>query len=213
MENPANPVFLRYPGGKKRKVKSFFDLLPTKDEIKGRYFEPFLGGATVFFHIRPKKATLSDLSGDLMDLYRGVKKDPKGVWQKYRTLPEGRDAYYAIRNEDLSKANLITRAARTLFLNRTCFKGMWRYNSAGRFNVGYGGEDRRWVITEHDLVMVSKLLKGKHLLTSDFEQIIDYANEGDYIFLDPPYQPGESEMRNDHFGYMCFSHDVHKYLA
>ncbi len=89
----------------------------------------------------------------------------------------------------VSKLDLITRAARTLYLNRTCFRGWWRYNAQGQFNVGYGGQGRRWAITEDDLIAVSRKLENATLQDGDFENVINSSQSGDFVFVDPPYQP------------------------
>ena len=93
----------------------------------------------------------------------------------------------------------------TLYLNRTCFKGMWRHASNGKFNVGYGGEDRRWVITHQNIIELSKLLNKIKLKISDFEIILDNVENGDFIFLDPPYKPGKKELNESHYTYSKFT--------
>jgi DNA adenine methylase len=100
-----------------------------------------------------------------------------------------------------------------LYLNRTCFKGNWRQNSKGQFNIGYGGQSRRWVITLEYLEAVSKALMSAELLCSDFEAVVEECAHNDFIFLDPPYQPGERELTHDHYGWKAFSFDDHERLA
>ncbi len=113
----------------------------------------------------------------------------------------------------MDKKNLAFRAARTLYLNRTCFKGMWRHNANGEFNIGYGGQDRRWVICEETLIEISKRLKHASLKCGDFEEVIDACQEDDLIFVDPPYRPGEREMVHAHYTYSKFSYYDHQRLA
>ena len=192
-------ILLRYPGGKQRQLAKFAIYLPSKEAIQCRFIEPFLGGGAVFFHINPMKAFLSDINRELIDLYTGISNDPLGVWQEYVRFPSTRKGYYRIRNGNLKKFDLTMRAARTLYLNRTCFKGMWRHNASGDFNVGYGGQDRRWVISEDDLVAVADRLQKAELSCCDFEAVIDKAEEGDFIFLDPPYRPGQRELQHQHY--------------
>jgi DNA adenine methylase len=105
------------------------------------------------------------------------------------------------------------RAARILYLNRTCFKGMWRHSPQGNFNVGYGGEARRWAITHESIIELSKKLKKAKILQSDFEDILDMCSNGDFVFLDPPYKPGAREMREAHYINGQFSFDDQKRLA
>lgn len=142
---------------------------------------------------------LSDLNAELIDLYLGVKRDPHAVWKTYSDFPNTKEAYYVARSLDPQSLSLETRAARLLFLNRTCFKGMWRHNSAGEFNVGYGGQDRRWVMTAQDLCTVAERLSTTELRCADFEEIVDNALEGDLIFADPPYRRGQREQLHEHY--------------
>ncbi len=204
--------FIRYPGGKQRLLNHLLLYLPTAVEIQGRYIEPFVGGGSVFFSINPKNAILSDINKELIDLFRGIRYAPKKIWELYSNFPSTKVGYYKIR-DDFNYIDLISRAARTLFLNRTCFKGMWRHNSQGKFNIGYGGQDRRWVICEEDIKEVSNRLKGVKLLYSDFQEIIDNSKKGDFIFLDPPYKPNEIECLNEHYSYGCFTFEDHIRLS
>jgi DNA adenine methylase len=197
--------FLRYPGGKNRMLFFLSPLLPDCNTINGRYIEPFIGGGSIFLHIRPQEALLSDLNKELIDLYRGIRNYPHRVWEIFANFPQGREAYYRIRNDTLKDKPLYYRAARTLYLNRTCFKGMWRHNACGQFNVGYGGEQRRWVVTHKNLTELSLILRKATLVHSDFELILKCCNDGDFVFLDPPYKPGERELSEAHYNNGKFS--------
>ena len=191
--------FLRYPGGKRKQLSFFVNHLPKREEIEGTYIEPFVGGGSVFFYVNPEKSLISDLNADLITLYKGIKIYPHKVWEIFESFPEGKTAYYNIRNTELKGKPLYYRAARTLFLNRTCFKGMWRHNSQGDFNVGYGGEERRWVVTHQNIMELSQVLRKAKILNSDFENVILNASKGDFIFLDPPYKPGEKDLYELHY--------------
>lgn len=205
--------FIRYPGGKQRMVDCIMPYLPTKASVKGRFAEPFLGGGAVFFLFEPERALLADINEELMTLYRGIKLFPQKVWEIFSSFPPTREAYYRIRDTSFNKSDVAFMAARTLYLNRTCFKGMWRHNSNGQFNVGYGGQARRWVIGEDSLVEVSKRLFTADLIWSDFQPIIDVCETGDFIFADPPYCPGERELIQSHYVYNKFSFVEHRRLA
>lgn len=191
--------FLRYPGGKSKLLLFLADHLTKSKEIKGRYIEPFVGGGSVFLYVQPQKAIVSDLNKELVDLYKGIRNYPHKVWEIFERFPSGKEAYYRIRDEKYEDKPLYYRAARTLYLNRTCFKGMWRHNPIGNFNVGYGGEERRWVITHRSIIELSKKFRKATILHSDFEPILDQCRDGDFIFLDPPYKPGEKEMPEAHY--------------
>lgn len=197
--------FLRYPGGKGRMFSYLATYIPSPDKIAGLYVEPFLGGGAVFLSVRPRRAVLADINRELIGLYKTIRKDPHAVWRAFEAMPEGREAYHCIRKQNLSELDAVTRAARLLYLNRTCFKGMWRHNGKGEFNIGYGGQSRRWVISAGDLATVSKLLGRTALQCSDFEQTIDQCQAGDFIFVDPPYRPGHRELTNQHYAGQAFT--------
>lgn len=153
----------------------------------------------MFFYLKPKSALISDINLELIDLYKAIRSDPQAVWEAYRNLPEGKEAYNQIRKLRHKDLDPISGAARLLYLNRTCFKGMWRHNGKGQFNVGYGGTARRWVITQDDLDSVAHLLQSASMVCSDFEPIINDSRAGDFIFIDPPYRPGMKEQSNAHY--------------
>ncbi|MDN5345964.1 MAG: adenine methylase [Petrotoga sp.] len=205
--------FIRYPGGKQRILNYILPYLPKRDMINGRYFEPFLGSGSVFFALNPRRAALSDINQDLIDLFRGIRRYPVKVWEIYKSFPETKEGYYRIRSMKVEKLGLAFRAARILYLNRTCFKGMWRHNADGEFNVGYGGQDRRWVIDKDLLIRVSRRLKRVILKCADFEEIINMTQKGDFIYADPPYRPGARELIHAHYRYGKFLFSDYQRLA
>lgn len=189
------------------------EYLPAADTIAGRFVEPFVGGGAIYFSLQPKNAVLADVNPELIDLYRGIARNPDRVWRIYRAYPQGKAAYKRIRAAMVDTLSLSQRAARSLYLNRTCFKGMWRHNLAGRFNVGYGGESRRWVIARKNLFSLSTLLSTARLKCCDFEPTICAARSGDYIFADPPYRPGAKEQTTEHYMGRQFTFVDHQRLA
>ena|GEM_PF-393168 len=193
------PRLLRYPGGKGRLLRSLQSFLPLKENISERYVDPFVGGASIFFFLKPQRALLSDINPDLIDLYVILRDYPSETWDRYCQMPDGREGYYHVRSSDPSTLDPQSRAARLLYLNRTCFKGMWRHNKKGQFNIGYGGESRRWVVNEFEILEVSRLLNSADIECTDFEEIINRTDSFDFLFLDPPYRPGDKEMRNAHY--------------
>lgn len=179
------------------------DRIPKSEEISGRYFEPFVGGGAVFFFIAPSRATLSDANPDLIDIYRGLRYAPRRVWKIYAKFGDSKQDYHRARANREVKT-VVWRAARMLYLNRTCFKGMWRHNQNGDFNIGYGGQERRWAVTQEDLLATSRLLRAARVTCCDFQVAISEAKKGDFLFVDPPYRPGSSESRNDHYLWWTF---------
>ncbi len=211
IQNPN--ILLRYPGGKSRMLGFLIPRLSHIKKFKLRLCEPFAGGCAVFLTLKPQRAFISDINAELVDLYRGIRRYPHKVWEVYKNFPSTKSAYYEIRNWKHFTLDLPMRAARTLYLNRTCFKGMWRHNSNGDFNVGYGGQDRRWVVCGESITNVAKLLSRASIKCMDFEESIDRTDERDFIFLDPPYQPGERDMKHDHYLYGTFCFEDHKRLV
>lgn len=205
--------FIRYPGGKQRILNYIIPHLKSPKSNNNKFVEPFVGGGSVFFALKPEKALLADVNEELMDLYRGIRLYPLKVWEIYKSFPITKKAYYEIRDNKMEKKTLAFRAARTLYLNRTCFKGMWRHNANGEFNIGYGGQDRRWVICKETLMEISKRLSHTVLKCGDFEEVIDASIEDDLIFVDPPYRPGEREMVHAHYTYGKFNYKDHQRLA
>ncbi len=175
--------FLKWAGGKRWLISQHSDLLP---KSFNRYIEPFLGSAAVFFHLRPKRAILGDYNTELIDTYKAIKENWRLV---YRYLREhrnrhSREYYYKVRS--FNPVSPASRAARFVYLNRTCWNGLYRVNLAGAFNVPIGTKSS--VIFEDDRFdQVSEALQNVSLVSSDFETLIDMAEEGDFVFADPPY--------------------------
>jgi DNA adenine methylase len=175
--------FLKWPGGKRWFVAKYAHLLPPHF---GRYIEPFLGSGSVFFHLAPPNALLGDLNSDLIATYIAVREDPDAVEEKLfeHELNHSHDYYYALR--DASPRSDIHRAARFIYLNRTCFNGIFRVNLAGTFNVPKGTKNTV-IFDDDDFVAQSKVLRNAEICAIDFEPLIDRATEGDLVFADPPY--------------------------
>lgn len=204
--------FIRYPGGKQRMLTFLRMHLPSSNEIEGMYFEPFVGGGAVFLNLQPRNALISDVNPDLIAIYQGIKESPCEVWAVYCKFGSTKLDYHSLRIR-VEDENPVDRAARMLYLNRTCFKGMWRHNRQGDFNVGYGGQARRWVISEEYLLLISDLLTYASIECGDFELFIECATGGDFIFVDPPYKPGEREQSNTHYLWQRFRFEDYERLA
>jgi DNA adenine methylase len=180
--------FMKWPGGKRWLIARHSAVLPTSF---GRYFEPFLGGGSVFFHLQPELAVLGDINPELVELYKAV------AWRRRRLeslLQEhqrnhGKRHYYSVRSR--MPSDPVERAARTLYLNRTCFNGMYRVNLTGQFNVPKG-EKTAVVMDTDDFAAAAKLLRRADLRVSDFERLVDEAQAGDLVFADPPYIVGHN---------------------
>lgn len=151
-----------------------------------RYIEPFLGSGAVFFSLRPKQAILSDTNKDLIDTYRSIQTDWKKVLKTLRKHHKNhcKEYYYMVRGSKPKAES--SKAARFIYLNRTCWNGLYRVNLNGDFNVPIGTKSN--VILETDnFAKVAQLLKNIQLEDANFEQIIDQSSKGDLLFVDPPY--------------------------
>lgn len=152
----------------------------------GKYIEPFLGGAAIFFHLCPKQARLSDLNGDLIECYKQIRDCPdelQALLGLHQTK-HSKDHYYEVRSTN--PETKIGRAARFLYLNRTCWNGLYRVNLKGKFNVPIGTKNTV-LLSSDDFSRTSELLAGVDLVQCDFEQSLNEASEGDLVYIDPPY--------------------------
>ena len=175
--------FLKWAGGKRWLFDdAFVSSLPKYD----RYIEPFLGGGAGFFAVSPEIAILADVNEELINLYRQVRDGAQKIERALSWLQSrhSKDLYYRIRA--LQAKSDLSRAIRTLYLNRSCWNGLYRLNKAGSFNVPIGTKDRIEVPVG-SLSAAAKRLQNAKIICSDFEAVIDIAVEGDLIFVDPPY--------------------------
>ncbi len=175
--------FLKWAGGK-RWLASSADF----PDFKGchRYIEPFLGGGAVFFSLKPDVAILSDLNGDLIDVYTVIKDSPDDLRSAMLIHQENhsRQYYYQVR-ANVPEDKLL-RAARFLYLNRTCWNGLYRVNLKGEFNVPIGTKNTV-LYEKEDFSKIAQILCKAKILHSDFEETIGMAQYGDFLFIDPPY--------------------------
>lgn len=175
--------FLKWAGGKRWLISVNSQLFPSS---YNRYIEPFLGSGAVFFHLNPRQAVLSDLNLELIETYQAIKKD----WNRVARILSRHDKnhcesyFYKLRKH--RPRTIWSRAARFIYLNRTCWNGLYRVNLNGDFNVPIGTKDRA-LLSSDNFSGIAKTLRRAELACSDFEPIIDIASKGDFIFVDPPY--------------------------
>jgi len=175
--------FLKWPGGKRWFVFKYAKHLPDKFN---RYIEPFLGAGSVFFYLRPANALLGDINAELVNAYRTIKRSRRRLEELLREHQEkhGTRYYYRIRDAELTDS--LSRAARFIYLNRTCFNGIYRVNLEGRFNVPKGTKGA--VLYESDnFLELARYLRNAELRVGDFESLVDAGRKGDLLFADPPY--------------------------
>ncbi len=182
---------LKWAGGKSRSLPRILAELP---ERIGTFYEPFVGGAAVFFALasegRFRRAVLGDRNEALIDVYRGVKNDPEGVIRILRGYRYEKDEYYRIRALDPETLEPEARAARIIFLNKTGYNGLYRVNSRGQFNVPFGRYDRVPKFCDPDKIRgAARVLKNVKLRVGDFATVCHEAGRGDAVYFDPPYDP------------------------
>ncbi len=182
-QKPIISPFLKWAGGKRWLVSQHPDLFPT---MYKSYLEPFVGGGAVFFHMRPTNAILGDSNEELINTYVTIKED----WSNLHKLLEShhclhcKEFYYEMRAKTFE--NSVEKAARFIYLNRTCWNGLYRVNLKGSFNVPIGTKTKV-VLDSDDFCTVSNILKDTDLHTSDYQTIVDSAQKDDFLFVDPPY--------------------------
>jgi len=220
--------FVKWAGGKRGILETF--------ERKGfipkefnKYFEPMVGAGAVFFHIvenyTPKKCIISDINPDLINTYKAIKKDVNELIKKaskikseYYKSDSPSDFYYKKRDEfnELKKDrgnHLVHQAALFLFLNKTCYNGLYRVNKKDEFNVPFGRYKNPSIYDEDNLRKISKLLQNTIILNQDFEKAVKDAEKEDFVYFDPPYVPLSDTSNFTSYTKMDFGLDEQKRLA
>lgn len=182
----AKPI-LKWAGGK---TQMLGDLIPKVPASYGRYIEPFFGGGAMFFALQPENAVIADSNPELINMYRQVASHVEDVIKYLRTYENASEMFYAVRSLEWTALPKAEAAARTIYLNRTCFNGLYRVNKQGRFNVPFGRYKNPKICDEEGLRAASEVLKKAEILCGDYILVLEhYAQPGDFVFLDPPYLP------------------------
>lgn len=183
--------FLKWAGGKRQ-------LLPEIRKYVPRfrlYFEPFIGAAAVLFDIQPQSAVINDANPELINCYRVIKRDPEGVIAKLRQHKNEKNYFYHLRSLDRDPGFQtlpdVDRAARIIYLNKTCYNGLFRVNSQGQFNVPFGNYANPNIVDEVVIRAVGRYLNEANIEISndDFAAAVSGARRGDFVYFDPPYDP------------------------
>ena len=183
---PAKPI-LKWAGGKTQMLE---DLLPKVPSSYGRYIEPFFGGGAMFFALQPEQAVIADSNPELINLYRQVANHVDDVIGQLKKYENTQEMFYAVRGQDWTMLPEAEAAARTIFLNKTCFNGLYRVNKKGQFNVPFGKYKKPKICDEEGLKAASAALKKAEIVCGDYLLVLEhYAQPGDFVFLDPPYLP------------------------
>jgi DNA adenine methylase len=178
--------FLKWAGGKARLLAALRQSLPPRFN---RYYEPFVGGGAFFFDLSPKVAVLGDSNPELMNCYKVVRDQPEELIEFISKLRVSGTEFYRLRELDPDTLSAVSRAARLIYINKTCYNGLYRVNKLGRFNTPYGRHSNVKLVDPANLRAASELLKKAHLVCADFEAVLKTARRGDFVYLDPPYVP------------------------
>jgi len=189
--------FLKWAGGKRQLLSQMDSYFPKKFT---KYIEPFVGGGAVFFHLfkknllNRKEVILIDINSEIINVYEVIQNNVDELIKllKYHKNEEG--YYYQIRAKDrdpikYNKMSNVEKASRMIYLNRCCYNGLYRVNSKGQFNVPFGKYDNPNFCDEENLIGVKKALEDVKIINSSFENCLEYAQKGDFIYFDPPYYP------------------------
>lgn len=195
---PKQKPFLRWVGGKQRLVKTLLANVPpfvADTDATYTYYEPFIGAGSLLLALQPKKAVIGDVNKELVNTYQVLKTQPSLVPQlqaELESYENNEDYYYHVRDEmDVGTMTPVQRAARFIYLNRTCYAGLYRENRSGVFNVSYGKNEKSKHDSMTDILPVAKYLQEADItiVNGDFAETVASAKEGDFVYLDPPYYP------------------------
>ncbi len=189
MPRPGSAApFLKWAGGKRQLLEQLARFIPELTPA-ATYHEPFLGGGALFFHLQPRRALLSDINEELVECFQVVRDDVDALIEALLPCKNEPEFYYEMRARDPATLTAVGRAARTIYLNRTCFNGLYRVNRAGRFNVPFGRYANPTLCDETGLRTASRALAGAKLEVRPFRSVLERARPGDFVYFDPPYQP------------------------
>lgn len=193
-QNPFAQPFLKWAGGKRQLLSVIRKYFPKK---YNHYYEPFIGAGAVFLSLQSKRATVNDLNSELINCYQIIKTNPKELFllcQEHKRK-NSKEYFYKLRDSDrannFQELTPLERAARIIYLNKTCFNGLFRVNSQGQFNVPYGNYSNPKIIDNAVLLAVSVYLNQNDvtILEGDYAQAVKHATKGSFIYFDPPYHP------------------------
>lgn len=184
--------FLKWVGGKRQLLSSINQHIPNKIST---YYEPFIGGGAIFFHNQPKKAIINDLNSELINVYKVIRDSPNELIEDLKTHKNEANYFYEIRaldrSPEYSDLSNIKKASRIIFLNKTCYNGLYRVNNSGEFNSPFGRYKNPNIVNEVTIKAVSNYLNNNkiEILNSDYEEVLKNIRKGAFVYFDPPYHP------------------------
>jgi DNA adenine methylase len=204
--------FLKWAGGKRRLLKQYRPYLPSRERIY-HYFEPFIGSAAVFFELQPGNACLADVNEKLIETYRVVQQDVESLIHALKVHKNDADYYYLIRAQNPDDLSPVERSARLIYLNKTCYNGLYRENRRGEFNVPFGRYKNPAICDRLRLRRASQALQGVTFQVGDFSKVVASAKAGDFIYFDPPYAPLSATSNFTSYNQYGFDHDDQRRLS
>lgn len=183
---------LKWVGGKRQLIPEITKLLPKKIT---KYYEPFLGGGALLFHIQPEKAVINDLNEELINCYNIIKKEPIKLIKSLKKHKNNSEYFYKIRELDRTNkyTNLtnVEKASRIIYLNKTCFNGLFRVNSSGEFNSPFGKYKNPKIVDEITIKAMSDYFNNNHIEihSTDYKKALKGIRKGNFVYFDPPYDP------------------------
>lgn len=189
--------FLKWAGGKRQLIPLIVEshLPKNYDPTRYTYYEPFVGGGAVLFRLQPQKAIINDINPELINCYKVIRDSVEQLIDDLQKHENDKDYYYAIRDwdrhQDYINKTPIERASRVIYLNRTCYNGLFRVNSQGQFNVPFGSYKNPKILDIALLMSISKYLTENQIeiLNLDFHEAVKSAKKDDFVYFDPPYDP------------------------
>lgn len=204
--------FVKWAGGKRQIVEILRNYIP---ERYNTYIEPFVGGGALLFEIMPEKAIINDINEELINAYIVIRDKVESLIEDLRTHLNTPEYYYRIRSIDPRKLDPVKRASRFIYLNKTCYNGLYRENSKGEFNVPFGYYKNPKILDEENLRAVSRYLNSSQvtILNRDFREVCYMAKSGDFVYLDPPYYSENGVSCFTKYTKYDFTEKDHKELA
>lgn len=188
----VSPV-VKWVGGKRQLLKDIEKHLPDNIDT---YYEPFIGGGAVLFHLQPRVAVINDTNEELVNLYRVIEQNPEDLIEDLKKHRNEETYFYKIREVDRDKAGYVKlsdveRASRIIFLNKTCFNGLFRVNSSGEFNTPFGRYKNPNIVNDVTIRAINKYFSENDvkILNTDFERVLDGIKPSSFVYFDPPYDP------------------------
>ena len=211
---PKVKPFLRWVGGKQRLIKKLQQCIPPYlDETEYTYYEPFLGAGSMVLALQPPHAVVGDINTELVNTYQVLQsiEDISLLEQELQSYANEESYYYHVRDEmDLDSLTDMERAARFIYLNRTCYAGLYRENRSGKFNVSWGKNPKIKHENMQDISPVVKYLQSGDISiqNSDFQTTLQNAKEGDFVYMDPPYYPSTATSFTSYHKGSGFDYDA-----